>query len=78
MGMMHGRGLLKTKAGTYDGMFENNEMHGPGSFTTADGAKFTGTFEHGERAGQGTLVFSDGGKYVGPFQVDGVFLFEYV
>jgi hypothetical protein len=68
-GSMHGKGLLKTKAGTYEGGFENNAMHGPGTFTSVDNTKFVGTFERGERIGRGTLLFPDGGKYIGPFVV---------
>lgn len=68
-GFMQGKGTLKTKAGSYEGSFENNQMHGHGTFSGADGSRYVGPFEHGERSGRGTLTFADGGKYVGPFVV---------
>eukprot|EP00051_Salpingoeca_urceolata_P001130 m.38839 g.38839 ORF g.38839 m.38839 type:complete len:483 (-) comp11213_c0_seq2:68-1516(-) len=68
-GLMHGSGFLKTNAGSYDGQFENNKMHGQGKFTYATGAEYVGNFEAGERVGEGTLSFPDGSSYRGQFAV---------
>jgi hypothetical protein len=70
-GAMHGRGTLKTKAGTYEGPFVNNKMHGQGTFTYEDGSVYVGGFENGERSGAGTLSYGNKSKYVGKFKVRG-------
>ena len=68
-GAMQGRGVLKTKAGTYEGEFVRNKMHGRGTFVYEDKSKYVGSFESGERCGKGELVYADGSKYVGSFKV---------
>lgn len=69
---MHGQGVLRTKAGSYEGSFEENKMHGKGTFTTIAGDKYEGDFENGARSGQGKLTFKDGSVYVGSFEVSAV------
>ncbi len=75
-GAMQGKGTLKTKAGTYEGDFFANKMHGKGIFTYLDKSQYVGTFENGERSGKGELIYSNGNKYVGSFKVLTNFLID--
>ena len=68
-GAMHGKGTLKTKAGTYEGNFAHNKMHGQGTFSYVDGSTYVGAFENGERSGSGKLTYTNGSVYIGTFKV---------
>ena len=46
--------------GIYVGEFENDEMHGNGSFSFPNGSEYIGEFENGLQHGQGLLVLADG------------------
>jgi len=55
----------------YEGDFKNDVLEGQGTFTLADGRRFTGTLAHGYANGQGTLV-DPSGTYTGNW-VEGCF-----
>ncbi len=52
---------------------KNGKMHGQGTATAPDGAKYVGRFKDGKWHGQGTFTFADGGVLKGMFR-DGEFL----
>ena len=52
----------------YKGQTRNGKMHGQGTHTLPDGAKYVGEWRNDKRHGQGTLTFPDGQKYVGEWR----------
>ena len=44
------------------------QMHGQGTYTYPDGAKYVGEFIKHQRHGQGTYTFANGEKYVGAWK----------
>ena len=55
----------------YVGEFRDDEFHGQGTYTYADGEKYIGEWKYGERQGQGTYIWTNGSKYIGEFK-DGI------
>lgn len=69
------RGEVTAKAFSYQGEINNNQLHGEGSLTLADGERYSGQFKHDKYHGQGRLELPSGGIYIGEFkqgQFDGV------
>jgi|GEM_PF-1846430 len=56
--------------GTYKGHWENNDYHGTGTLTWANGSKYEGDYINGKRTGKGVYTWSRGSKYEGDY-VDG-------
>ena len=54
--------------GLYVGEFQNDEMHGNGTFTFSDGSEYIGEFENGLQHGQGLLLLQDGTKVLGKWE----------
>ena len=50
----------------------DDNQHGQGTYTFADGGKYVGMFRDNEKNGQGTYTYPNGDKYVGEFK-DGKF-----
>ena len=48
---------------TFDGEWQQDQMHGTGAFTYASGAKYEGSWEQGQYQGQGAYCWPDGRKY---------------
>ena len=53
--------------GEYSGEWKNNDKHGRGTFTWANGDKFVGEWSDNERDGQGTYYFASGDKEINTF-----------
>jgi hypothetical protein len=49
-------------------MFENDKLHGQGTFYYPDGTKYVGEFLNGKRHGKGTFTYQDGTAFVGTFK----------
>jgi len=54
----------------YVGDWQNEELHGQGTYTYASGDKYVGGYKNGKKNGQGTYTFASGNKYVGEFKND--------
>jgi hypothetical protein len=54
--------------GEYVGEWKNNDKHGQGTYTYADGDKYVGEYRDDKRTGKGTYTFAVGDKYVGEFK----------
>jgi hypothetical protein len=52
---------------TYEGQFEDNEMHGKGKMTWPDQSRYEGDFKNGKAAGHGVEYLANGDKYIGEF-----------
>ena len=65
--MRHGTGEYKWSDGDkcYIGEWVENNMHGRGVLTYADGRCYEGEFENDERHGYGTYNYGDGRIYEG-------------
>ena len=72
----HGRGKIifagantptGAQVGTeyYDGSWENDEMHGEGTYAYTSGNTYTGQWVHGVMEGFGKMVYADGSTYEG-------------
>lgn len=64
-GQIHGYGKMTTVKGTYDGQWQNNQMHGEGTFVGVDGTRYSGAWENNKKHGKGTLFSPDIGFLVG-------------
>lgn len=64
MGHWHGRGVIRTSEGVYEGEVFNDLKEGVGVFCYQGGRRFEGIFEKDE-AVHGTLTFPDKSRYVG-------------
>ena len=49
----------------YSGGWKNNQLHGYGEFSWANGKKFTGNYEFDLKAGKGRFEWPDGKVYDG-------------
>ena len=59
---------LKFSSGDkYVGDFKDGKIHGQGTFTWINGAKYTGEWKYGKRT-QGTIIRLDGATYVGEWR----------
>ena len=56
--------------GEYSGEWKNNDKHGQGTYTFANGEKFVGKFKDDKRNGQGTFTFASGDEYVGEWKAN--------
>jgi hypothetical protein len=54
----------------YEGMAVNEQMHGRGLFTYADGSVYSGQFRFGKMEGEGKFTFANGDAYTGQFRQD--------
>jgi curved DNA-binding protein CbpA len=54
----------------YEGQMMQEQMHGMGIYTSADGTTYTGQFRYGKPNGQGKLVYANGDSYTGDFVED--------
>ena len=45
------------------GEWENEKMHGQGTFTFADGSQYKGDFENSKETGRGIFTYPDGRTY---------------
>jgi hypothetical protein len=54
----------------YYGEYENDKMHGQGTYLFPDGARFVGEFRNNNFEGFGTYTTPDGTCYVGEFKND--------
>lgn len=72
--------LLQANGDSYEGEYQDNEMHGWGIYTYADGDYYEGEFRHGKPHGKGTYYHASGqktegyfhnGRYVGPEPIQG-------
>ena len=52
---------------TYEGQMFQEQMHGRGILTCAQGYVYTGEFKHGKPNGLGKLVYDNGDEYEGSF-----------
>lgn len=52
-GRKHGKGILKTKKGVYEGEFKNDKREGVGEFKFYSGDVYTGQFINNEITGDG-------------------------
>lgn len=50
---------------TYEGEWEEGEMHGQGCFRWPDGTSYTGDYQHGRKHGEGTFTYLSKKRYVG-------------
>lgn len=57
-------GRNETYAG---GRNEDNQRHGVGIWTNADGRRYAGGWRNGKRHGEGTMEYADGSSYTGGF-----------
>ena len=53
---------------TYSGEWKNDEKHGRGIYTYADGGRYEGEYKDGKWHGMGMQIFADGEKYEGEFK----------
>ena len=63
-------GSFTTESGKYIGEWKDNQRHGQGKTTLANGEKYEGEWKGDERHGLGTSTFPSGDKYVGEFKND--------
>ena len=65
----HGKGKFDWEDGcSYEGMWQNNTMHGDGTLSWPKGSgslSYTGNFENGDRSGFGIYHWKNGDKYEG-------------
>ena len=50
------------------GEVKDNNKHGIGTLTPANGGEYTGSFKNGSFDGKGELIFPDGAEYEGEFK----------
>jgi hypothetical protein len=60
--------ILGTMERKYVGEWQNNQSHGQGTQTWANGDKYVGEWQNDNRTGQGTHTWANGDKYVGEWQ----------
>merc|ERR1712070_100942 len=61
----HGRGLLVDGDQSYDGMWQNDKMHGSGIFRYASKAKYEGDWAENKYSGKGKYTWPSGVCYEG-------------
>ena len=54
----------------YVGKFENDKLHGQGTYTHSSGHKYVGKFKDGFKHGRGTMTFPDGTVKKGKWEFD--------
>mmetsp|Transcript_113567 Transcript_113567/g.169856 ORF Transcript_113567/g.169856 Transcript_113567/m.169856 type:complete len:389 (+) Transcript_113567:203-1369(+) len=64
MGHWHGKGIIRTAEGVYEGEVVNDLKEGIGVLYYHDGRQFQGTFKQDDPV-KGTLTFPDKSKYIG-------------
>jgi hypothetical protein len=67
----HGTLLYPENKKSYSGTWNDNTMHGYGTFTWNDGRKYVGEYVHDKKHGRGRFLWADGKTYDGPW-VNGV------
>lgn len=60
-----GTGIWQKSGGVYKGDWKDNQRHGNGIYTWADGEKYEGTFTHDRREGRGIYMWPSGERYEG-------------
>ena len=63
-GHWHGKGIIRTAEGVYEGEVRNDLKEGSGVYYYHDGRQFKGTFRQDEPV-KGTLTFPDKSQYIG-------------
>lgn len=53
---------------TYEGVWDNDKMHGHGRLTFADGSSYDGDFQLNFFEGIGTFTWPDGAQFIGTWQ----------
>ena len=65
----NGKGtMVWTNGDTYEGEWENGEIHGQGTMVWTNGDTYEGEWENGEEHGQGTMVWVNGDTYEGEWK----------
>ena len=59
-GKKAGKGILQTRAGTYQGQFENDYLNGDGTFVWNDGKVYEGDFKRTKMDGEGKIYYPNG------------------
>ena len=54
----------------YEGEYDNNMMHGHGTYYFASGSTYVGNWIHDKRSGHGVMTWADGSKYDGDWMND--------
>ena len=67
-GMRHGRGVLESEIGTYEGNWYQNVRSGQGMYFWPDGTSYEGTWRNDKQDGTGLFRFSDGTRQSGRFR----------
>ena len=60
---------LEEHGGEYCGDFENDQMHGDGTFNFPDGSVYVGQFKDGFQHGDGMLTLDDGTELIGKWEM---------
>ena len=60
---------LAEHGGEFCGDFENDQMHGDGTFNFPDGSVYTGQFKDGFQHGDGMLTLADGTELMGKWEM---------
>lgn len=68
LGIMHGKGFLKTMLSIYHGVFVNWLKHGQGEERFIDRDSYKGEYQNGRFDGFGTYKWSNGAVYEGSFK----------
>lgn len=67
-GKRHGRGVLESKTGTYEGNWYQNVRSGQGMYFWADGTSYEGSWRNDKQDGTGLFRFPDGTRQRGRFR----------
>lgn len=60
-----GTGIWESTGGVYKGEWRNNQRHGLGVYTWADGEQYEGEFKEDKREGKGSYTWPSGERYEG-------------
>lgn len=63
-----GTGVWEKSGGVYKGEWKDNQRHGQGVYTWADGEKYDGTFTNDRREGRGIYTWLSGERYEGEWK----------
>ncbi|HJQ56860.1 MAG TPA: hypothetical protein VJ890_08130, partial [Vineibacter sp.] len=72
-GFAQGRGTLQwfkndKPSDRYEGEYRDDNQHGRGVYTWADGDRYDGEWQNGEQHGRGVYASADGDRYDGEWQ----------
>ena len=66
----HKLNLIIIGVESYEGDWEEDLMHGEGTYTFTNGSKYTGQWIKGQRHGDGKIEYLDGSYYQGQWEKD--------